>query len=539
MISPSVWRRWLSLLVLLLPSLFIQSAEVIQSAEAATCTSTSSGVWGGASPTATWDCETPDATSDVVIADGHTITLGENQTVASLTIQSGGVLEGASGKHLIVTGDWSNSGTFTHNGSDVTLDASSGTQTVSGDSTFGKLTIDSGGATVDFGAGTITIQDRLQHVAGIMQGNSSTFTFATGTFIGGSASNGKRFHNLNITGSSVQHSAGDMYLTGNLSVQDGALLTFSGSRSATFNGSSLQAVTLSGSGTARFDDLFIDSGAIVRLPAAADSQFTAQTLTNSGALQQVKSSVSGAIAFLTLKNQAGATVYQGLDVTPGSGTLDITVSIAGNQSVCNDPDGGSYRNRCFRLNSSGVANSSSVTLYTTTDEDDISNDAFFQHSGGVWVNRGGCADGVNGGGTCTATVDLAAGDNYLLIGDAAGGPTPIVLADFSATPGPEGIEVEWQTEVEIDFAGFYLWRAEDEAGIGSRISPFVPGTGSPIRGALYEYLDASVSPGQSYFYRLEAVDQDNTSEFFPLLVRSSGWQPAADKHFIFLPITSN
>ncbi|RLT42669.1 MAG: hypothetical protein DWI57_05350, partial [Chloroflexi bacterium] len=476
---------------------------------AATCTSTSSGTWGGTN-TATWSCGTPAATDDIVIASGHTITLGADKTTAALTIQSGGTLVGANGFDLLVTGNWSNSGTFTHNNSIVTLDAPSGTQTVSGSTVFDKLTLDASGATINFGSSVITIQDRLQHDAGTMQGGTSTFTFENGTFIGGS--NLKPFHHLIINGASVTNSSGEMRISGDLTVQSGKTLTFSGSRTASFNGSSLQTVTLNGTGIARFDTLSVESSAIVRLPAAADSQFSAETFTNNGALQQVKTSVSGATTFLTIKNQSAVAVYRGLDVTPGSGTPNITVSIAGNKSVCNNPNGGSYRNRCFRLESSAAAANSSVTLYTTTDEDDINNDAFYQYIAGVWTNKGSCSD--TDGSSCMKTVDLAAGDNYFLIGDSTSAPTPVVLTEFGATAREDEVDVYWQTAVEIDFAGFYVWRSIQPSDPFEKVSPFIIATGGSVTGASYRFVDDNAHDPGSYTYRLQAVDLDNSSEFF-------------------------
>lgn len=516
-----VWLVGLTVILMLITS---------GAAWADTCTSTSGGVWGGVSDSAMW---VPAATDDIVVTNGHTITLGADQTTASLTIESGGALIGAAGNDLTVTGNWSNSGTFTHNGTNVTLAASSGTQTVSGSTTFEKLTLNASGATINFGSSIITVEGEFDHAAGTMEGGTSTFIFGDDATIG-SGGNLIRFHHLTINGTNVTHArGGQMRISGNLTVEDGKSLTFSGSRSARFNGSALQTVTLNGSGTAHFNTLLVDSGSVVHLPAEADTQFTAQALTNSGVLQQTKTGVSGATAFLTLKNQSSATVYQGLDVTPGSGTPDITVSIAGNNSACNEfPNGGSYRDRCFRLNSSTPATSSSVTLHTTAGEDDIANDAFYQYVGGVWIKQADCSAGA--GDPCSATVDLSAGDNYFLIGDANSAPTPVVLTDFRATATEAGIEVTWQTAAEIDFAGFYLWHADEPGDAFERIGPFIGAAGSPVVGADYRFLDGQNQTG-NHIYRLEAVDLDNSSQFFLATASVSLAEPNAPNTRIFLP----
>lgn len=539
--------------------LVVMTAALPGAVWAATCTSTGTGTWNS-SNTILWSCaRVPLATDDVVIANGHTVTLGVTQTTANVTIQNGGTLQGggefdltvtnltidsggtlmgANGTDLTVTGNWSNSGTFTHNSTDVTLAASSGTQTVSGSTTFGDLRTANSG-TKDFGSSDITIETFFSHGGGTdMLAGTSTFTFRGNIDIGGSLL--KRFHHLIIDGTTVTHSSGEMRISGDLTVQDDKTLTFSTTKTARFNGSALQTVTLNGTGIARFDTLFINSGAIVRLPAAADSQtrFSVQTLTNSGALQQVKTAVSGATTFLTLKNQLATTVYQGLDVTPGSGTPNITVSIAGNEDTCNNPNGGSYRNRCFRLESSAAAAGSTVTLYSTTGEDDISNDAFFQYVSGVWTNKAACADGVGVGGSCTATVDLAAGDNYFLIGDSTSGPTPVVLVDFSATTSQEGVAVEWQTAVESDFAGFYVWRSAQMDGHFEKVSPLIVATGGPVTGASYRFVDDSVDTPGSYAYRLQAIDLDNSSEFFAPTALALVIEPGVLTTRLFLPITN-
>lgn len=523
-----------------------------------TCTSTGTGTWDS-SNTILWSCaRVPLDTDDVVIANGHTVTLGVTQTTANLTIQnggtlkgaggfdltvtnltidSGGILLGANGTDLTVTGNWSNSGTFTHSGSDVSLSATSGTQTVSGSTTFGDLRTANSG-TKNFGSSSITIETFFSHGGGFeMLAGTSTFTFRGNIDIGGSLL--KRFHHMTIDGTTVTNTSGNMEISGDLTVQDGKTFTVTGAtKTARFNGSSLQTVTLNDTGSARFDTLIINSGAAVRLPAVADSQtrFSAVTLTNNGALQQMKTGVSGATAFLTIKNQSAVTVYQGLDVTPGSGTPDITVSIAGNRSICNNPNGGSYRNRCFRLESSVAAANSSVTLYTTADEDDINNDAFYQYINGVWTNKGSCSD--TDGSSCMKTVDLAAGDNYFLIGDSTSAPTPVVLTEFGATARQDGVEVYWQTAVEIDFAGFYVWRSTPVEERFEKISPFIVATGGPITGASYRFVDNSVDTPGSYAYRLQAIDLDNSSEFFAPIVLALVVEPGVPTTRLFLPITN-
>lgn len=76
--------------------------------------------------------------------------------------------------------------------------------------------------------------------------------------------------------------------------------------------------------------------------------------------------------------------------------------------------------------------------------------------------------------------------------------------------GPTPIVIEWQTETEVNAAGFHLYRAEDPAGPFTRLNEqLIPARGSAISGATYEYVDEDVTPGVSYYYRLEDVELDS------------------------------
>lgn len=86
----------------------------------------------------------------------------------------------------------------------------------------------------------------------------------------------------------------------------------------------------------------------------------------------------------------------------------------------------------------------------------------------------------------------------------------IVISQF-ARPTP--IRIEWETETEVDTAGFNIYRASSADGDFSRINEqLIPGEGGPSSGASYEYVDRDVEPGQVYFYQLEDVELDNSAE---------------------------
>ena len=65
--------------------------------------------------------------------------------------------------------------------------------------------------------------------------------------------------------------------------------------------------------------------------------------------------------------------------------------------------------------------------------------------------------------------------------------------------------MSWETTVEVDNAGFFVYRASDPGGPFSQVNPVVLAPQAPPgQGARYEYLDEP-GPGQ-FYYRLTDVD---------------------------------
>ena len=93
--------------------------------------------------------------------------------------------------------------------------------------------------------------------------------------------------------------------------------------------------------------------------------------------------------------------------------------------------------------------------------------------------------------------------------DENGGGTPLFVdfVLFEAEAQARTILLTWTTAEEIDTAGFTLWRRV--AGIGDFepiTADLIPSQGGPLSGATYNYLDQTVSGGQTYEYELEALD---------------------------------
>ncbi|MCP4361763.1 MAG: hypothetical protein GY796_27440 [Chloroflexi bacterium] len=114
----------------------------------------------------------------------------------------------------------------------------------------------------------------------------------------------------------------------------------------------------------------------------------------------------------------GVCVLNGHTVTLGA----TVVQVMGNTAVCNNNDSGNYRNRCFMENSAN-SGSATLTLHSTSGEDDIADDTFFQIR---FCPGASCNDAVGGGGTCAGTATFAS-PAYFLIGSQGSSPTAVTL----------------------------------------------------------------------------------------------------------------
>jgi subtilisin family serine protease len=87
----------------------------------------------------------------------------------------------------------------------------------------------------------------------------------------------------------------------------------------------------------------------------------------------------------------------------------------------------------------------------------------------------------------------------------------VTLAYFTVTPSDWGMLLQWQTDTEIDNAGFHLWRSEEEEGEYIRITnSMIPAQGS---GSQYSYLDEDAIDDITYYYKLEDIDLYGVSTF--------------------------
>jgi hypothetical protein len=76
---------------------------------------------------------------------------------------------------------------------------------------------------------------------------------------------------------------------------------------------------------------------------------------------------------------------------------------------------------------------------------------------------------------------------------------------------PPAVKVEWETATEVNTAGFFLYRSDEESGADFEAinDQLIPSRGNAISGAAYSYIDKDVTPGRTYSYVLEEVEFDS------------------------------
>jgi hypothetical protein len=88
-------------------------------------------------------------------------------------------------------------------------------------------------------------------------------------------------------------------------------------------------------------------------------------------------------------------------------------------------------------------------------------------------------------------------------------PTAVTLAGFWIEARGDALVACWETVSEVDTLGFHLYRSDTgNPGSFARLNEGLIPTQLPDgpMGASYEWVDAGVEAGQTYFYLLEDVD---------------------------------
>jgi hypothetical protein len=92
---------------------------------------------------------------------------------------------------------------------------------------------------------------------------------------------------------------------------------------------------------------------------------------------------------------------------------------------------------------------------------------------------------------------------------------------------PAQVTVTWETASEVDAAGFHLYRSTEPTGPFERVTEeLIPARGDPLVGEEYEYEDQGLTWGRRYYYELEEVGLNGTTNRYPeqVIARAGlGW----------------
>ncbi|NOZ71055.1 MAG: hypothetical protein GXP38_03950 [Chloroflexi bacterium] len=101
------------------------------------------------------------------------------------------------------------------------------------------------------------------------------------------------------------------------------------------------------------------------------------------------------------------------------------------------------------------------------------------------------------------TVNLGLGEDYVDADFGYIAPTAVQFSNLTASRVGKGVLVSWQTAYEENEISFVVWRAQSENGRYKAVKT-VPASNDPS-GASYSWLDTTISPDTTYWYKIESV----------------------------------
>ncbi len=105
---------------------------------------------------------------------------------------------------------------------------------------------------------------------------------------------------------------------------------------------------------------------------------------------------------------------------------------------------------------------------------------------------------------------------------------PVQMSDITAVfVEGQGVTLTWQTASEVNTLGFYVLRSREADGNYTRITnALIPGQGNSSSGAEYEFTDSEAESGIDYWYKIEEISTDGSSDFYgPILVPAQAMLP--------------
>ncbi len=463
-----------------------------------------------------------------VSGSGSKIVLGDGTNAVSFTIPSGSAVTGTIDvlSHATLVMENVALPTFGTIDNNSTLDfAQSGTFVIpSTPTTYGNLTLT--GGTKTFSSGTYTIPGNLvvDNVSGFT-GAASPFTTVNlaGNLV---LQNGAAFNSdpangftLVCNGSSAQTLQGngsDLTLFRiTVSNTHGVSLSTSGGSTNVFAGNA------SGGGIETTSGCLMTNSNTVTLYTSATSQLLSEASGHYvvGTVKMTKTAV-GTVATSTYFNTIGASIAAGAD---DIGDVSVT-RVTGTAGIVSNPSMPSEEGiaRKWTITSTNPPSSGrNLTLSWISDDDngktatELQNMEVYQstNGGSSWIAVGTSQDASS---SRWVTVNTASFSQWT-VSDLPDNPLPVTMKGISAKVDGGKIYLSISTATEIDIAGFNISRSLSNDGpfeliSGYKSNPALKASGSTTGGASYSFVDAKVSAGKTYYYKVESVSTSGVSE---------------------------
>ncbi len=90
----------------------------------------------------------------------------------------------------------------------------------------------------------------------------------------------------------------------------------------------------------------------------------------------------------------------------------------------------------------------------------------------------------------------------------------VTVSSFKAQLQTNQVQLTWRTASEVNNAGFNILRSTSANGTYQKINPNLIPPKFSISGADYSYTDSTITSGQTYYYKLQAVATNGSTENF-------------------------
>jgi plastocyanin len=265
-----------------------------------------------------------------------------------------------------------------------------------------------------------------------------------------------------------------------------------------------------------FNLLLSQSAAIT---GASSSSFI---ITNgSGELRQAGLGPGGRIGAILFPVGHSSSRYTPVQVTNG-GTLDEFRVRTGNSVLEGGDSGNPLSSDVVGVTwfiSEAVAGGSNATLtfqWQTMDETvsfDRTSCYIARHDGSDWIPLQpiGAASGID---PWLRSISGVTAFSPFAIGDGES-PLPVVYRLLTGQAISGEVHLHWETEMEVNNAGFHVERASTDTDVWIPIS-FIPSAAASGAGSRYHIMDQPPAPGE-WRYRLKQIDTDGSHEYSPVM----------------------